>query len=91
MIIVTNPNKPLEFTPKGTPRRQVCLEAYAQEVDAVYLAVKDSSQTELVSPTRWTYETTSGFIRTAVSNVVVARLDDDDDIFQQGCDRSVYV
>lgn len=86
MIIVTNPNKPLEFTPKGTPRRQVCLEAYAQEVDAVYLAVKDSSQTELVSPTRWTYETTSGFIRTAVSNVVVARLDDDDDIFQQGCD-----
>ena len=36
MILVTSPKKPLEHTPKGTPRRGVCLRLYEQEIDALY-------------------------------------------------------
>ncbi|KAJ7634824.1 acetyl-CoA synthetase-like protein [Roridomyces roridus] len=36
MIITTSPSKPLEFTPKGTPRRQVAIRLYAAEIDALY-------------------------------------------------------
>ncbi|KAJ3566240.1 hypothetical protein NP233_g7123 [Leucocoprinus birnbaumii] len=39
MILAINPQKPLEFTPKGTPRRQICLKQYNSEIDALYNAV----------------------------------------------------
>ncbi|OBZ74288.1 L-aminoadipate-semialdehyde dehydrogenase large subunit [Grifola frondosa] len=45
MIMVTNPTKPLEYTAKGTPRRQVCIQAYNEEIDALYRRVAESSQT----------------------------------------------
>lgn len=35
-IILTWPSKPLEYTPKGTPRRAVCLSLYASEIEEVY-------------------------------------------------------
>ncbi|KAJ6494041.1 acetyl-CoA synthetase-like protein [Mycena vitilis] len=36
MIITTSPSKPLEYTPKGTPRRPVALRIYSAEIDALY-------------------------------------------------------
>ncbi|TFK32327.1 acetyl-CoA synthetase-like protein [Crucibulum laeve] len=85
MIIVTSPEKPLEFTPKGTPRRQVCLVSYANEIEAAYIAVESSSQAN-TSPNVWTDLSTLYFIRYAVKAVVKAPCSDEDDLFQQGCD-----
>ncbi|KAI0325861.1 acetyl-CoA synthetase-like protein [Cubamyces sp. BRFM 1775] len=36
LILVTSPEKPLEHTPKGTPRRGVCMKLYADEIDQLY-------------------------------------------------------
>ncbi|KAI0657838.1 acetyl-CoA synthetase-like protein [Cubamyces menziesii] len=36
MILVTSPEKPLEHTPKGTPRRGVCIKLYADEIEQLY-------------------------------------------------------
>lgn len=87
MIIVTNPKKPLEFTPKGTPRRQVCLKVYEKEIDALYEAVKDSSQTDIPVPETWTKENAMDFVDAAVKRVIKYPLAPDQDFFQQGCDR----
>ncbi|KAJ7105399.1 acetyl-CoA synthetase-like protein [Mycena crocata] len=38
MIIVTSLDKPFEYTPKGTPRRPVCLNLYSSEIEALYIA-----------------------------------------------------
>ncbi|KAJ7732697.1 acetyl-CoA synthetase-like protein [Mycena metata] len=38
MIIVTSSSKPLEYTPKGTPRRSAALHIYSAEIDALYNA-----------------------------------------------------
>ncbi len=42
-VILTTPSKPLEYTPKGTPRRAVCLNMYAAEIEAVYQDERDAS------------------------------------------------
>ncbi|KAI0712724.1 acetyl-CoA synthetase-like protein [Cerioporus squamosus] len=86
MVIVTSPSKPFEFTAKATPRRQACLAAYSQEIDAVYRRVEESSQTDITPPERWTRESVHGYIRTIVDKVMSAPVRDDDDLFQYGCD-----
>lgn len=87
MIITTSPTKPLEFTPKGTPRRHVCIANYTDEINALYAAVDTSSQTHLPIPAAWTPASTLDFVRKAVGAVVLVPLSDDEDMFQQGCDR----
>ncbi|GBE89735.1 acetyl-CoA synthetase-like protein [Sparassis crispa] len=86
MIIVTNPSKPFQLTAKGTIRRQICIDAYADEIEAVYKAVQDSSDVEVPIPVSWTSDTTLEFIRELVERVMQMKLSDDDDLFQQGCD-----
>lgn len=89
MIIVANPAKPFELTAKGTPRRHVVLEAYADEIEAVYEAVEQSSQAHLQPPSEFTQETTLPFIRQVLTEIMPRVPGDDDDIFQHGCDRCV--
>ena len=43
MIIVSDPAKPLEFTPKGTPRRHASLVLYASDIEALYTLVAQSA------------------------------------------------
>ncbi|KAI0314196.1 acetyl-CoA synthetase-like protein [Amylostereum chailletii] len=86
MIVVTHPNKPMEFTAKGTPRRHVSLKAYEQEIETLYDVVKDSSQSDLPPPNEWTPHSTKAFVGNSVRRVVQAPLTDDNDIFQYGCD-----
>ncbi|GBE77884.1 acetyl-CoA synthetase-like protein [Sparassis crispa] len=86
MIIVTKPSKPFQFTAKGTIRRQECINAYADEIEAVYQAVQDSSEVEVPIPVSWSSATTLEFIRGLVERVTEMKLADDDDLFQQGCD-----
>jgi hypothetical protein len=89
MIITSNPNKPLEFTPKGTPRRQVCLKTYEKEIEAVYEVVEDSSQADIPIPDTWTLENATEFVDSAIKRVMKYPVAVDQDIFLQGCDRFV--
>ncbi|THH15912.1 hypothetical protein EW146_g4654 [Bondarzewia mesenterica] len=86
MIIVADPSKPFEYTPKGTPRRHVVIKAYDPEIEALYKAVTDSSQTGIPAPEKWTESATLVFVRSAVEKVMKRSLRDNDDIFQEGCD-----
>ncbi|KAH9911783.1 acetyl-CoA synthetase-like protein [Epithele typhae] len=87
MIIVNDPAKPLEYTAKGTPRRQVCLATYVDEIDALYDRVAESSQREMPPPRDWseeaTLEYTAGVVRSVMKH---ATFGDEDDIFLEGCD-----
>ena len=42
-IVVAKPSKPLEYTPKGTARRALCLNLYAAEIEEVYQDERDAS------------------------------------------------
>ncbi|KAJ7158106.1 acetyl-CoA synthetase-like protein [Mycena filopes] len=42
MIITTSAAKPLEYTPKGTPRRSVALRIYTPEIEALYAGEQES-------------------------------------------------
>ncbi|EPQ58591.1 acetyl-CoA synthetase-like protein, partial [Gloeophyllum trabeum ATCC 11539] len=86
MILVTNPSKPFELTPKGTPRRHVVLAAYEQEIEKAYADVAESSQIELPTPKTWDIEESVNFVRAALDNVLKEKVGDEDDIFQHGCD-----
>ena len=88
MIIVNDPNKPLEYTAKGTPRRQVSLASYTEEIDALYLRVEQSSQMDIPPPRDWSLEATTIYVRDLVKGVMkVAEFKDDEDLFVEGCDR----
>ena len=88
MIMVTEPSKPLEYTAKGTPRRQVCIAAYEKEIDALYKRVEESSQIDIPPPRDWSRESTQEYVQDIVRKVMKNNeLKDTDDLFQQGCDR----
>jgi hypothetical protein len=89
MIMVTKPNRPMELTAKGTPRRQICLDAYEEDIGELYAAVQRSSQADLTPPTTWTRDATLAFVRESVRRVLGFDIEDTDDLFQQGCDRQV--
>ncbi|KAL7278799.1 hypothetical protein ACG7TL_007808 [Trametes sanguinea] len=87
MITVTNPEKPFQYTAKGTPRRHVSLADYAQEIDELYRRVEESSQVDIPPPSAWEGEALLRFVREVVKRVLKApQIGDDDDLFQQGCD-----
>ena len=70
MIIVNDPAKPLEYTAKGTPRRQVCIAAYAEEIDALYARVEQSSQEDLPPPRDWSLGAVEIYVRELVRSVM---------------------
>jgi hypothetical protein len=87
MIIVTSPEKPLELTAKGSIRRNICLAKYDSEIEELYMAVEDSSQSGPQPPAEWTPESTLDFVEAVVHKVTEQHLDVNDDLFQHGCDR----
>ena len=90
MIMVTKPEKPLEYTAKGTPRRQVCIASYSEEIDALYKKVEESSQVDIATPRDWSVDSVHQYVREMVKNVMKnPNIEDTDDLFQQGCDRHV--
>ena len=91
MIMVTKPEKPLEYTAKGTPRRQVCIASYSEEIDVLYKKVEESSQVDIATPRDWSVESVHRYVREMVKNVMKnPNIEDTDDLFQQGCDRHVF-
>lgn len=91
MILVSSPDKPFEYTLKGTARRHAVTKAYEPEINNLYEAVATSAQSDAPLPHIWSDESVLSFVRSAVASVVQKALGDDDDLFQQGCDRSVVL
>ncbi len=89
MILVALPSKPFTYTAKSTVRRQAVISDYEPEIEALFAAVKETAQTEIRPPERWTDEETLIFVREVVKNVLKKRLKDTDDIFLHGGDRYV--
>ncbi|CDO76172.1 hypothetical protein BN946_scf185034.g5 [Trametes cinnabarina] len=87
MIIVTKPEKPFQYTAKGTPRRHVSLADYAQEIDELYRRVEESFQVNIQPPSSWSGDAVLEYVREVVKRVLKApEIGDEDDLFQQGCD-----
>ncbi|TFY82198.1 hypothetical protein EWM64_g1812 [Hericium alpestre] len=86
MILVPSPDKPFEYTAKGSPRKGAIVKAYDAEIEALYAAVEDSSQNDLPPPAEWTHDATLNFVAKAVEKTMRRQLDAGDDFFQQGCD-----
>jgi len=72
--------------------RKVILRDYEKEIDATYLAVENSSSSDIEAPKEWTEEQTTEYITKVVTRVLKAdKIGVDDDIFgQHGADRSVH-
>ncbi|KAI0349592.1 hypothetical protein OH77DRAFT_1222922 [Trametes cingulata] len=52
MILVASPDKPLERTPKGTPRRGICLKLYTDEIERQYAATMAANPEQREFPDR---------------------------------------
>ena len=89
MIIVTHPDKPFEFTGKRTVRRNACIDMYSAEIDELYKLVEETSEVDVPIPPSWDEESALVYVRGVVKKVTkVSTINDDDDIFQYGADRS---
>ena len=88
MIIVSDPAKPLEFTPKGTPRRHASLVLYASDIEALYTRVAQSAYTEIPPPRTFSSVSTLAYVRDIIQGIMAnPELSDEADLFQNGCDR----
>ena len=87
MILVTSPSKPFQFTVKGAPRRNIIMQEYHDEIEALYKEVENSSQSGFASPASWDPSSTLAFVRTVVQRTLRRSITDDADIFRNGGDR----
>ena len=87
MILVSIPSKPFTYTAKLTARRQTIIKDYAEEIESLYASVDESTQPDFLPPPSWDMPHALQFVRTVVNAVLNETLDDDDDMFQCGCDR----
>ncbi|TCD63228.1 putative NRPS-like protein biosynthetic cluster [Steccherinum ochraceum] len=86
MILVASPSKPIEYTSKLTPRRGATINAYAEEIEAIYASVEKSTQADISPPAVWDEPSTLEFVRALVNKVLKNAATDTEDIFQRGCD-----
>ncbi|KAI0717761.1 acetyl-CoA synthetase-like protein [Cerioporus squamosus] len=93
MILVTSPSKPFVFTEKRQPRRNFILKAYHEEIEAIYKAVENSSQSDFDAPVVWDSSSTLEFVRTVVQSTLHRDIGDVDDIFRNGGDslQATYI
>lgn len=86
MIIVAKPSKPFTYTAKSTARRQAVIADYEDEINAVYDKVEESTQSNIPPPAQWDVVSTTDFVRAVVNKVLRQTVNDDDDLFEHGCD-----
>lgn len=85
MIMIADPSKPFEFTPKGTPRRGKILADYEEEIEAIYSALENMSEVE--PPSDWSPENSLQFVTAVVEGILKHGLKPSEDMFEHGCDR----
>ncbi|TBU28871.1 acetyl-CoA synthetase-like protein [Dichomitus squalens] len=86
MIIVASPLKPFDYNAKGNIRRNPILQRYTEEIEALYDAIQESTQSDLRAPAHWDPDSARTFVRAVVHKVLLKPLDDTSDIFRSGCD-----
>ncbi|KAJ7448015.1 hypothetical protein FB451DRAFT_1289566 [Mycena latifolia] len=86
MILVVKPDKPFTYTAKMSVRRQAVIADYEDEMAALYDTVEQTAELNIPPLLDCSAASILVFVRDAVHNIVTARLGDDDDIFQHGCD-----
>ncbi|OBZ65571.1 Polyketide synthase HetM [Grifola frondosa] len=93
MILVASPSKPFSYTAKGTPRRGMIVGAYKEEIEALYDSMDLSSQSDIPIPSSWIGDEPLKFVRSVIERAMRADLQDDQDIFQHGCDslQAAYI
>lgn len=99
MILIASKSKPFLLTAKNTVRRGATLTEYDGEIDTIYKAVEDSVQSNIPIPNGthpnggWTFEEARIFVHEVVHGILknTSEMQDDDDIFNFGCDRYVKI
>ncbi|KAF4568263.1 putative NRPS-like protein biosynthetic cluster [Pleurotus pulmonarius] len=88
MVLIADPKRPLEYTPKGTPKRSSILQVYAKEIEDAYIAFEETSSIDVSLPESWTPAYSLELARAVINKVLPDSRDikDDADIFQLGCD-----
>ncbi|KAF9256609.1 acetyl-CoA synthetase-like protein [Marasmius fiardii PR-910] len=86
MILVASPVKPFTYTAKGTARRQAVLLDYSEEISTLYDILDENTRSNVAPPTDWDMGSTTTFVRAVVGSILVHSVQDDDDIFEYGCD-----
>ena len=89
MVVVASPNRPFTYNTKGYPRRKWVLQDYQKDIDAAYIAVEESAQSDVTEPAVWDTHSTREFLHTVVEKVLHKSIPDDADFFRSGCDRYV--
>jgi hypothetical protein len=69
-----------------TARRQAIIADYADEISNLYATVEETTQSNITPPEQWDPTSTLDFVREVIRNVMANSVEDDEDIFQHGCD-----
>lgn len=87
--MVASPTKPFQYTAKNTARRQAIIADYDPEIEALYAAVKETTQADMAPPPSWSLPDSINFVKEVVNRVMKHEIQESDDIFQKGCDRLI--
>lgn len=87
MVLFASPHKPFILTPKGTVSRPRTLDAYADEINAVYQAAEEASKSDLVLPEVLDSLSLLEYVQALTQEVSGRQLDASTDLFTQGFDR----
>ncbi|KZT61208.1 acetyl-CoA synthetase-like protein [Calocera cornea HHB12733] len=100
ILVIDAKKKPFARTPKGTISRNVTLQQYEEEIEALYAAAEQPTRAEWAEPpTAWDEEALHSFIVRVVNGVMRGEgapgvpLDEARDLFEQGCDslQATYI
>ncbi|KIY53550.1 acetyl-CoA synthetase-like protein [Fistulina hepatica ATCC 64428] len=93
MIIVAGPRRPFPLTAKGSPRRAIILNDYADDIEQLYASLASSSDVDIAPPEEWTRCSSLVFLRAVVHRVMGVAVEDNEDLFYHGCDslQATYI
>lgn len=81
------PGKPFEYTPKGTIRRELTLEKYADDINQLYEITQGSNLVQIGKPSSLGLGDVAAFVRNVVVQILNKDIVYEDDIFRAGADR----
>lgn len=64
---------------------------YEPEIQALYATIKESTQPDITVPENWDEVSVVEFVRRVVTKVMELELEDEADLFLEGCDRCVVL
>ncbi|THV00415.1 hypothetical protein K435DRAFT_854762 [Dendrothele bispora CBS 962.96] len=71
---------------EGTPRRQISLKSYEEEIENAYKAVEESSQPHIRVSATWDMLSVMVFVSEVVNDALGFKVNDHDDFFRMGAD-----